>query len=60
MTPLATPDQVAEYLGVTVKTLTQWRYLGQGPVWHKVGGKYCRYKWSEVEKWLAERAIDTT
>jgi predicted DNA-binding transcriptional regulator AlpA len=48
---LATVEEVAKYLGVPVATLAQWRYLAKGPRSIKVG-RYCRYRWGEVEKWL--------
>ena len=34
---LWTVEDVSEYLGVPVKTLYQWRYLGQGPAAKRVG-----------------------
>ncbi|MFF0115988.1 helix-turn-helix transcriptional regulator [Streptomyces prasinus] len=49
--PLATPAEVAEYLGVPVKTLYQWKYRGVGPNVHKVG-RHLRYRWHEVDAWL--------
>jgi excisionase family DNA binding protein len=55
--PLGTTEQVAEYLGVPVRTLELWRHKGAGPKYARVG-KYVRYRWSDVEAWLAaqERA----
>ena len=53
--PLGTSTEVAEYLGVPARTLDQWAYLGTGPKWSKVG-RYRRYRWSDVEKWLDEQA----
>ncbi|WP_171116591.1 helix-turn-helix domain-containing protein [Streptomyces sp. Z423-1] len=49
--PLATPAEVAVYLGVPVKTLYQWKYRGIGPNVHKVG-RHLRYRWSEVDAWV--------
>ena len=49
------PADVATYLGVTEKTLAQWRWLRRGPRWVKVGGRI-RYRWADVEKWLDEQA----
>ncbi|MEU0591958.1 helix-turn-helix transcriptional regulator [Streptomyces ardesiacus] len=49
--PLATPAEVAAYLGVPVKTLYQWKYRGIGPNVHKVG-RHLRYRWSEVDAWV--------
>lgn len=58
--PLATPAEVAAYLGVPVKTLYQWKYRGLGPNVHKVG-RPLRYRWSEVDAWVnAQSAYDLT
>jgi len=32
-------DVVAEYGGITVKTLQKWRDESKGPAWSKIGGK---------------------
>ncbi|MGS2640248.1 helix-turn-helix transcriptional regulator [Streptosporangium sp. G12] len=52
---LGKPPEVAAYLQVPEKTLTQWRYLGTGPRWSKVG-RHIRYRWSDIEKWLDQQA----
>ncbi|MFF7313392.1 helix-turn-helix domain-containing protein [Streptomyces sp. NPDC008137] len=52
---LATPAEVAAYLGVPAKTLYQWKYRGTGPNVHKVG-RHLRYRWSEVDAWLNAQA----
>ena len=56
---LAEPAEVADRLRVPVKTLAQWRYLGIGPRFLKVG-RYVRYHWPEVEAWLAEQRRSST
>lgn len=53
--PLATPEEVADYYGVPVATLYQWRHRGVGPRASKVG-RHVRYRWEDVEKWLDQRA----
>lgn len=53
--PLATAEQVSEYLGVPVATLYQWRHRGIGPRGSKVG-RWIRYRWADVEKWLDEQS----
>ncbi|NSC22241.1 helix-turn-helix domain-containing protein [Streptomyces albus subsp. chlorinus] len=53
---LASPKEVADYLGVPVPTLYQWKYRGIGPQVHKVG-KHLRYRWVEVDAWL-DRDMD--
>lgn len=53
--PLATPHEVAAYLRRTPKTLRNWRCLGIGPAWIRVG-RDVRYRWSDVERWLTSQA----
>ncbi|GIE79071.1 hypothetical protein Aph02nite_50210 [Actinoplanes philippinensis] len=52
---LATPDEISTYLGVSLRTLETWRYRKTGPGWHTVG-RHVRYRWEEVDRWLAEHA----
>jgi excisionase family DNA binding protein len=52
---LATTEEVAEYLGMPRRTLDQWRHVGKGPRFSKVG-KHVRYRWADVEKWLDANA----
>jgi excisionase family DNA binding protein len=48
---LLTLNQVAEYLGVPLATLYQWRHRGEGPRGIKVGG-HVRVRESELERYL--------
>lgn len=53
--PLATPDEVAEYLGRKPATLANWRSQGTGPAY--IGGGHgtpVRYRWCDVEKYLRQ------
>jgi excisionase family DNA binding protein len=59
MRRMATPAEVADYLRVPVKTLYQWRYRGSGPRAYRVG-RHLRYRWEDVEAWLASRAGERT
>lgn len=52
---LATPEELADYLGVPRATLSQWRYKGTGPKTIKVG-RFRRYRWSDVEAWLERQS----
>ncbi|MFI5067997.1 MAG: hypothetical protein ACHP9Z_29015 [Streptosporangiales bacterium] len=38
-------------------TLVQWRARRTGPRYCRVG-RYVRYRWEDVERWLDERARD--
>ena len=50
--PLATPEEVSEYLQISIDTLKDWRYRGGGPKWKPVG-RHPRYKWDDVDEWFA-------
>lgn len=49
--PLATPEQVAEFLGVPIRTIYSWRRNHTGPPGFRVG-RHIRYRWSDVEGWI--------
>ena len=51
MPKLWTVQDVADYLGVPVATLYQWRTHGYGPTGRKVG-KHLRYKPDDVIAWF--------
>jgi predicted DNA-binding transcriptional regulator AlpA len=55
--PLATPDEVAEYLQKPPKTLAEWRSKGRGPQYYKLDGGHIRYDWADVRAWLAAQAV---
>jgi len=44
-------EDVAEFLGVPVKTLYRWRQTGYGPKGRRVG-RYVRYKPADVVAWV--------
>jgi len=51
MERLMSTEEVAEVLGRPPRTLRQWRYLGEGPKYLKVGATV-RYRARDIEKWL--------
>jgi excisionase family DNA binding protein len=54
---LITIQELAEYLGVPVATVYQWRYRKEGPTGFRVG-RHVRYRWSEVEAWIEQQLAD--
>jgi predicted DNA-binding transcriptional regulator AlpA len=48
---LLSTEEVAEVLGRPARTLRQWRYLGEGPRYLKVGATV-RYRARDIEEWL--------
>jgi excisionase family DNA binding protein len=49
---LWTVQQLAEFLGVPVATLYQWRTKRYGPTGLRIG-KHIRYRPADVERWLS-------
>ena len=54
---LLTTAQAAEYIGRPVRTLDQWRYLGQGPAFLKLVGAV-RYDLDDIHAWLDAGRVD--
>lgn len=61
MRELVTPEQLAAELGITEKTLSQWRYRGTGPAYIKLGGNHrsapVRYRRADVNRWLDAQPV---
>ncbi len=51
---LLTSEQLAEALGVNVRTVRRWRNEGTGPPVLWAGG-HARYLWRDVLDWLRRR-----
>lgn len=49
--PLWRAEDVAEYLGVPIKTLYKWRLEKHGPPCARIG-RHLRYVPAEVEAWV--------
>jgi predicted DNA-binding transcriptional regulator AlpA len=52
--------QVAEYLGISAKTLQGYRVKGGGPEFMKLGHKTVRYKFSDIQRWAEIRKKKNT
>lgn len=55
---LATPDEIADYLGVPLATVYQWSSRGGGPKLIKVG-RHLRARWDDIESYLDAQTITT-
>lgn len=51
---LLSVEELADYLEVPVKTIYTWRHQNTGPRGFRVG-KHVRFRWRDVEAWVAER-----
>lgn len=56
---LLTEPQLSDRTGIPQRTLRQWRYLGTGPAYVKLGGRHVRYTRAAVEQWLADNSVAT-
>ena len=54
ISPLLGPADLAEYLGLPLGTVYQWRATGKGPRGFRVG-KFVRYRLADVEAWEQEQ-----
>ncbi len=52
---LLTPDQVADYLGVSVETLNVWRCTKRYNLPYIKAGRLVRYRLQDVEAFIASR-----
>lgn len=54
------PQQLAGVLSVSVRTLSRWREIGEGPVFqHPAGSKVYRYYRRDLIAWLENQAPAT-
>lgn len=51
MSDLLSPQQLADYLGVPLRTVYSWNHDGTGPEYIRIG-KHARYRRDVVEAWL--------
>jgi excisionase family DNA binding protein len=54
-TQLLTVEELGRILRVPKATIYRWRSTGEGPRGYSIG-RYVRFRWSDVEAWLEERA----
>ncbi len=50
------PNEAAEYLGVPVETLAQWRYRRQGPAYVKLGRRVV-YRTADLDAWMDANTV---
>lgn len=47
-----------EHMGIASRrTLQGWRLLGRGPRYYKISNGMVRYRWTDIEAWLAACAV---
>jgi predicted DNA-binding transcriptional regulator AlpA len=56
---LLTPKQAAEFMGIPLGTLAQWRSQRRGPTYIKLEDRLVRYRRSDLEAYLAVHLVET-
>ena len=57
---MLTENEVADYLGITVRCVQKMRQTGSGPQYYKVSRKIVRYKLEDVMDWLETHKYQST
>lgn len=57
---LLSEEEVAIKLKLAVRTLRNWRWLGQGPPYLKLGGRSVRYSNDAVLSWVSSCCRNST
>jgi len=52
---LLSEADAANILGIKRRTLQQWRHSKKGPTVTRVGERMVRYRWSDLNAWLAQK-----
>ena len=52
-----TTDEVAEFLGVSPRTIERWRRLRIGPPFHKLSAPAIRYSSSALRDWRDRQVV---
>ena len=56
MSAYLTDEELAIELGIPKRTPGQWRYLGRGPTFVRVG-RHVRYRRDDVDAWIDEQTV---
>jgi Helix-turn-helix domain len=57
--PLLTESDAATFLNLSARTLQNWRVLGRGPSFHKIGGRVLYHR-THLEEYLASCVRQST
>lgn len=57
---LLTPGETATFLRTSIKSLERWRATGEGPDFIAMGPRAVRYRLSDLQRFLDERAVRNT
>jgi hypothetical protein len=55
--PLMTPSQASEALGISLEELSTLRHGNAGPMYHGIGWGLVRYNTADVMRWRVSRLV---
>ena len=55
--PLLTPSQAADWMGLKTATLRDWRRTGTGPKWISINRKTIRYRLADLVAFAVQREV---
>lgn len=57
---LLDPEDVANILNMSPRTLERWRAQGRGPHFVRLSGRRVRYRNADVQRWIARQVRAST
>ncbi len=60
LSPLMNQDEAAGYLGLSARTLENWRLKGGGPAFVRMSHRCIRYRLEALNLWLQSREVTST
>lgn len=58
--PLMNQGEAAGYLGLSARTLENWRLKGGGPAFVRMSQRCVRYRREALDMWLCAREVTST
>jgi hypothetical protein len=54
-----TTDEAARYLGLSAKSLVNWRLARRGPRFIRISHRCVRYKLDDLKEWVISKQVET-
>lgn len=54
---LVTQEELAERLGLSIRTIERWRVTGEGPAFVRIGLRKLAYREEVIEVWIANNTF---
>jgi hypothetical protein len=57
MTNYISASEAARIIGIVPTTLANWRYQGKGPAFIRISSRCVRYRWEDLQVWIASKTV---